>query len=66
MSPNRHRRSPDSAHLLGPDSDSDREVAVDRHVTLVVDHATDQATYRRDVVIFTPGVAGRSVDSSAR
>ncbi len=48
---------PDSAHLLGLDSDSDREVAVDRHVTLVVDHATDQATYRRDVVIFTPGVA---------
>jgi serine protease Do len=36
--------------------DGTRDVAIDRHVTLVVEHATDQATYRRDVVIFTPGV----------
>ena len=45
---------PEAAQLLGPDGT--RDVAIDRHVTLVVEHATDQATYRRDVVIFTPGV----------
>ena len=60
---------PDEAQLLSPDGQHD--VDLDRHVTLVVEHATDRATYRRDVVIFTPGVAdGESgsplVDDSGR
>ncbi len=45
---------PDDGRLLGPEGP--RNVDIDRQVTLVVEHATDQATYRRDVVIFTPGV----------
>jgi S1-C subfamily serine protease len=47
-------RVPDAARMLTLDSAHD--VAIDRHVTLVVEHATDRATYRRSVVIFTPGV----------
>jgi hypothetical protein len=34
-----------------------RTVEVDRALTLVIEHATDQATYRRDVVILSPGVS---------
>jgi S1-C subfamily serine protease len=45
---------PEEAQLVGPDGI--RPVDIDRHVTLVVEHATDQATYERDVVFFTPGV----------
>jgi S1-C subfamily serine protease len=45
---------PESARMLT--LDGARDVEIDRHVTLVVEHATDRATYRRDVVIFTPGV----------
>jgi S1-C subfamily serine protease len=45
---------PGTARLLT--TDGDRDVAIDRAVTLVVEHATDRATYRRDVVIFSPGV----------
>jgi S1-C subfamily serine protease len=45
---------PESARLLT--ASGARDVDIDRHVTLVVEHATDRATYRRDVVIFTPGV----------
>ena len=45
---------PDDGRLLGPEGP--RNVDFDREVTLVVEHATDQATYRRDVAIFTPGV----------
>ena len=44
----------EAAQLLGPDGA--RSVAIERRVTLVVEHATDRTTYRRDVVIFTPGV----------
>jgi S1-C subfamily serine protease len=64
---------PDEAQLLSPDGqhDVDVDVEVDRHVTLVVEHATDSVTYRRDVVIFTPGVvdgdSGKPlVDSAGR
>jgi hypothetical protein len=42
------------AQLVSPDDT--RRVTIDRRVTLVVEHATDRATYRRDVVVFTPGV----------
>ena len=45
---------PGSARLLG--SDGERSVDIDRKVTLVVEHATDRATYRREVVVFDPGV----------
>ena len=45
--------------VLGLDGQHDVDVDVDCHVTLVVEHATDRATYRRDVVIFTPGVVRR-------
>jgi S1-C subfamily serine protease len=45
---------PESALMIA--ASSRRDVAIDRHVTLVVEHATDRATYRRDVVIFVPGV----------
>jgi hypothetical protein len=45
---------PESARMLTPDGG--RDVEIDRRVTLVVEHATDRATYRRNVVIFTPGV----------
>jgi S1-C subfamily serine protease len=45
---------PESARLLT--TDGERDVAIDRAVTLVVEHATDRDTYRRDVVIFSPGV----------
>jgi S1-C subfamily serine protease len=45
---------PGSARLLT--AAGGRDVDIDRHVTLVVEHATDRATYRRDVVFFTPGV----------
>jgi S1-C subfamily serine protease len=60
---------PDEAQLLV--HDDTRDVSIDRHVTLVVEHASDRATYRRDVVIFSPGVAdGESgspiVDDSGR
>jgi S1-C subfamily serine protease len=47
--------TPEAASLIT--LDGNRDVEIDRHVTLVVEHATDRATYRRDVVIFTPGVA---------
>jgi S1-C subfamily serine protease len=42
------------AQLISPGGT--RRVTIDRRVTLVVEHATDRATYRRDVVVFTPGV----------
>lgn len=45
---------PEEAQMIG--LDRHRPVDIDRHVTLVVEHATDQATYERDVVFFTPGV----------
>jgi S1-C subfamily serine protease len=45
---------PATARLLG--LDGEREVTIDRNVTLIVEHATDRATYRRDVVVFAPGV----------
>jgi len=40
--------------LLG--EDGPHEVVVDSRETLVIEHATDRATYRRDVIVFTPGV----------
>ena len=49
--------SADMPTVDSPTGTGDPTRAIDRHVTLVVEHATDQATYRRDVVIFTPGVA---------
>ncbi len=45
---------PEEAQIVG--LDGTRPVDIDRHVTLVVEHATDRATYERDVVFFIPGV----------
>jgi Trypsin-like peptidase domain len=44
----------DTAMLVRPDGASD--VRLLRRETLVVDHASDDATYRRHVVVFAPGV----------
>lgn len=52
---------PDSLVLLGVDGP--RDVHVDIRQTLVIEHATDRATYRRDVVVFTPGVVEGSSGS---
>ena len=48
--------------MLGPNATS--TVEIDRAVTLVVEHATDRATYRRDVVIFSPGVSDGEIGGS--
>jgi S1-C subfamily serine protease len=60
---------PATAMLVTPEGAT--SATIDRHVTLVVDHATDGATYRRDVVVFPPAVpAGTSgaplLDGSGR
>ena len=41
-------------------------VEIDRAVTLVIEHATDRATYRRDVVIFSPGVSDGEIGVPCR
>lgn len=50
---------PSAATVVTPEREMG--VTIDRHVTQVVDHATDGATYRREVVVFPPAVdAGTS------
>ena len=46
---------PENLVLIGPDGP--RDVHVDSRETLVIEHVSDRATYRREVVVFTPGVA---------
>lgn len=46
--------SPEHLVLIGPAGPED--VHVDSRETLEFEHHTDRATYRRDVVVFTPGV----------
>lgn len=46
--------SPRRLVLIGPAGP--RDVHVDSRETLEFEHHTDRATYRRDVVVFTPGV----------
>ncbi len=46
-------RPPDLV-LLGPDGP--QRVRVQGRETLVIEHATDHATYRRAIIVFTPGV----------
>jgi S1-C subfamily serine protease len=50
--------TPTAAAVVTPDTESD--VTIDRHVTQVVDHATDRTTYRRDVLAFAPALPAGS------
>ena len=49
---------PDDLVVLGPDPaiDTPVNVTVTSREVLVIEHATDRATYRRHVLAFTPGV----------
>ena len=58
------RKVPSAATMLGPNATS--TVEIDRAVTLVIEHATDRATYRRDVVIFSPGVSDGEIGVPCR
>ena len=53
---------PDRLILLAPDGP--RTVAVHSRQTLVIEHVSDLTTYRRDVIVFEPGVTEGSSGSA--